>query len=115
MVNQPRKRKIMEPNKVPDLAEDSFGQRVAQKVSRVAETAGQKVDEAVGYMEKTKSQVTQSFEKVKAKGFHGLKQKTLDYIRDQPLTALALAAGAGILFAWAMNKGKSTSKDRTIG
>ena len=90
----------MEPNKVLDLGQDSLGQRVAQKVSSVAETAGRKVDAAVGYVDKAKSEVTHSLDKMKGVGFDGLKEKVVDYARREPLTALAAAAAAGILLAW---------------
>jgi hypothetical protein len=90
----------MEPNKVLDLGEDSLGQRVAQKVSSVAETAGRQVDAAVGYVDKAKSEVTQSFDRIKGEGWEGVKQKAVNYIRQEPLNALALAAAAGILLAW---------------
>jgi ElaB/YqjD/DUF883 family membrane-anchored ribosome-binding protein len=90
----------MEPNKVLDLGEDSLGQRVAQKVSSVAETAGRQVDAAVGYVDKAKSEVAQSFDRIKGEGWEGVKQKAVNYIRQEPLNALALAAAAGILLAW---------------
>jgi hypothetical protein len=58
----------MEENKVLDLGGDSLGQRVAQKISSVAETAGQKIDAAVGYVDKAKSGVAQSVDKMKGVG-----------------------------------------------
>jgi ElaB/YqjD/DUF883 family membrane-anchored ribosome-binding protein len=113
---KPKKRKrTMEPNKVLDVAEDSLGQRVAQKVSDVGETAGRKVDAAVGYVDKAKREVTQSLERIKGEGFDGLKQRALDYTRQQPLKALAMAAGAGILLAWVTNRGNRMSKGQTTG
>ena len=90
----------MEPNKVLDLGQDSLGQRAAQKVISVAETAGRKVDAAVGYVDKAKSEVTHSLDKMKGAGFDGLKDRVVDYARREPLTALAAAAAAGILLAW---------------
>jgi hypothetical protein len=105
----------MEPNKVLDLADDSIGQRVAQKVSSVAQTAGRKVDAAVGYVDKARSEATQSFDRMKGEGWDGLKQRALDYTRQQPLKALAMAAGAGIFLAWVTSRGKILSKDRTTG
>lgn len=94
----------MEPNRVLDLGEDSLGQRVAEKVSSVAETAGRKVDAAVDYVGKAKSEVTQSLNSMKGVGFGGLKEKVVDYARREPLTALAAAAAAGILLAWVSRK-----------
>jgi ElaB/YqjD/DUF883 family membrane-anchored ribosome-binding protein len=93
----------METNKVLDLGNDSLGQRVAQKVSGVAETAGQKIDAAAAYVDKAKSEVTQSVDKMGV-GCEGLKQKVVDYARREPLTALAAAAAAGILLAWITNR-----------
>ena len=103
----------MEPNKVLDLGEGSLGQRVAQKVSSVAETAAQKMDAAASYVEKAKGEVTQSFDRLKVEGFDGLKQRALEYTREQPLKALALAAAAGILLAWITNRENRTSKEQT--
>ena len=94
----------METNKVLDLGGDSLGQRVAQKISSVAENAGQKIDAAVGYVDKAKSGVVQSVDKMKGVGCEGLKQKVVDYARREPLTALATAAAAGILLAWVTNR-----------
>jgi len=99
----------MEPNKVLDLSDDSLGQRVAQKVSSVAETAGRTVDAAVGYVDKAKSEVKQSLEEMKGVGYEGLKQKVVDYARREPLTALAAAAAAGILLAWVSRRTTSSA------
>jgi hypothetical protein len=87
----------MERNEVLDLGSDSLGQRVAQKISSAAITAGQKIDVAVTYVHKGKSEVAQSVGKI---GCEGLKQKVVDYARREPLTALAAATAAGILLAW---------------
>jgi ElaB/YqjD/DUF883 family membrane-anchored ribosome-binding protein len=83
---------------------DSLGQRVAQKISSVAENAGQKIDAAVGYVDKAKSGVAQSVDRMKGAGCEGLKQKVVDYARREPLTALGTAAAAGILLAWVTNR-----------
>jgi len=68
----------MELNRVLALGENSLGQRVAQKVSSVAETAGRTVDAAVGYVDKAKSEVTHSLDKMKGVGFDGLKEKVVE-------------------------------------
>ena len=74
----------METNKVLDLGGDSLGQRVAQKISSVAETAGQKIDAAVGYVDKAKSGVAQSVDKIKGVGCEGLKQKVVTMPVENP-------------------------------
>ena len=94
----------METNQVLDLGGDSLGQRVAQKISNVAETAGQKIDAAVGYVDKAKSEVVQSVDKIKGVDYKGFQQKVVDYARREPLTALAAATAAGILLAWVTNR-----------
>jgi hypothetical protein len=64
------------------------------------------VDAAVGYMDKAKTEVTQSLDKIKGAGWKGVKEKALAYTRQEPLNALALAAAAGILVAWVAKRGK---------
>jgi ElaB/YqjD/DUF883 family membrane-anchored ribosome-binding protein len=105
----------MEPKKVLDLAEDSVGQRVAQTVSGVGAAAGRKVDAAVDYVDKAKKGITESLESMKGEGFDGLKKRAIDYTRQQPVKALAIAAGAGILLAWFTNRGNRGSNDKTTG
>ena len=105
----------MEPKTLLDMAEDSFGQHVAQKLTGVGEAAGRKVDAAVEYVDQAKKGVTESVERMKEEGFDGLKQRAFEYARKQPVKALAIAAGAGILLAWLTNRGNRRSNYETIG
>lgn len=91
---------------VLDLGEESLGQRVAQKMNTAAESTGRQVDAAVGYMDEAKSEVTQAFDSIKKEGWNGLKQRAVDYTRQEPLSALAVAAAAGILLGWVTMRGK---------
>ena len=81
----------------------------------MGEAAGRKVDAAVEYVDQAKKGVTESLERMKGEGFDDLKQRAFDYARKQPVKALAIAAGAGILLAWLTNRGNRRSNDETIG
>ena len=105
----------MEPNKVLDMAEDSLGQRVAQRLVVWARRPAERWTRLLIMWIRQRREVTQSLERIKGEGFDGLKQRALDYTRQQPLKALAIAAGAGILLAWVTNRGNRRSNGQTTG
>ena len=80
------------------------GQRMGSQVGRLAESAGAKFDSAVDYMEDTAQSVKQSFQSMTDEGWEGLKRKAIDYTRKEPLNALLLAIGAGVLVGWATRR-----------
>src|SRR6185369_1341396 len=94
----------METDKVLEMLEESFGQRVAQKVGGLGEIASHKVEEAADTVSKATMEATHSMESLMTEGLDGLRQKAIDYARRQPFRALVLAAGAGILMVWLTNR-----------
>jgi hypothetical protein len=82
------------------------GQRVGAQVGRLAETAGTKFDSAVDYMGDTAQSVKQSFQAMTDEGWEGMKRKAVDYTRKEPLNALLLAIGTGILVGWATRRAR---------
>ena len=80
------------------------GQRVGAQVGRLAETAGTKFDSTVDYMEDTANSVKQSFQAMTDEGWEGMKRRAVDYTRKEPLNALLLAIGTGILVGWATRR-----------
>src|SRR5262245_3658950 len=80
------------------------GQKVGAQVGRLAETAGAKFDSAVDYVDDAAHSVKQSFRAMTDEGWEGLKRKAVDYTRKEPLNALLLAIGTGILVGWATRR-----------
>lgn len=86
---------------------EKFGRRMADKVGGAVGAAGEKIDEALDYCDSTGQAVRESFERIREEGFQGLRQRTLEYTRKEPLTALVIAVGAGILLGWMTKRGRS--------
>lgn len=89
--------------------EETIGKRVAQKIGGSFETVGQKVGGAIDRVDAATQNVKQSVDQFRQegwKGLKGLKKRTLDYTRSEPLSALLLAIGAGIFLGWMTRKGR---------
>jgi len=80
------------------------GRRVGAQLGRMAETAGSKFDSAVDYMGQSAESVKESFQALTDEGWEGLKTRAINYTRKEPLNALLLAVGTGILVGWATRK-----------
>jgi len=85
---------------------EKFGKRVAEKVGDAMGTAGQKLDDAIEYVDSTTQTVRDSFNRIRDEGFEGLRARTLDYTRREPLTALCIAVTAGLLLGWLTKRGR---------
>jgi ElaB/YqjD/DUF883 family membrane-anchored ribosome-binding protein len=79
---------------------ERFGKRAAEKIADVAEAAGQKLDAAVDYVESTKQSAKQTLDQVRQDGWKGMKERILDYTRNEPFNALVVAAGTGLFVGW---------------
>jgi ElaB/YqjD/DUF883 family membrane-anchored ribosome-binding protein len=86
------------------LTTERAGQKVGAKVGRFAESVGNKFDSAMDRVEDSAQTVKQSFDRLSEEGLEGLKQRAIDYARQQPWNALLLALGTGILLGWATKR-----------
>jgi hypothetical protein len=82
------------------------GQKIGSHVSRLAESAGNKFDSAVDYMEDAAQSAKRSFQSMTDEGWEGMKRKAIDYTRREPMNALLLAIGAGVLVGWATRRAR---------
>jgi len=79
---------------------DQFGKRTADKIGVAVEVAGQKLDAAVDYVESTKQSAKQTLDQVRQDGWQGMKGKVMEYTRTDPVNALLVAVGSGLLLGW---------------
>jgi hypothetical protein len=79
---------------------ERLGKRAAEKIAGAAEVAGQKLDAAIDYVESTKQSAKQTLDQVCQDGWPGTKAKVMEYTRKEPLNALLIAVGAGLLLAY---------------
>ena len=79
---------------------ERFGKRAAERIAGAAEATGQKLDAAVDYVENAKQSAQQTLDQVRREGWKGMKGKIFEFTRNEPLSALVIAAGAGVFFGW---------------
>jgi len=80
------------------------GQRIGSQVGRFAESAGNKFDSAVDYMEEAAQSAKHTFQAMTDEGWEGMKRRAVEYTRKEPLNALLMAIGAGVLVGWATRR-----------
>lgn len=78
---------------------DRLGKRAAETISGAVEVAGQKLDAAVDYVGSAKNTLGHACQDG-WKGMKGLKGKVMEYTRTDPLNALLIAAGTGLVLGW---------------
>jgi hypothetical protein len=93
-------------NSATDPLAQSAGERAASQVGRLAGTASAKFDSSVDYLEETAQSFKRTYQRVSDEGWEGLKKRAVEYTRQEPLNALLMAVGAGILVGWATKRGK---------
>ncbi len=82
------------------------GQRVGAQVGDFAEKAAARFDSALDQMGEKAQSVKQSFQSLTDEGWEGMKKKAVDYTRKEPLNALLLAIGTGILVGLATRRAR---------
>ena len=85
---------------------EKFGKRVAEKVGDAVGVAGQKLDNAMEYVDSTTQTVRESFNRIRDEGIEGLRGRALSYTRREPMTALCIAVTAGLLLGWLTKRGR---------
>jgi histone H3/H4 len=83
---------------------DRIGQKTAAAVGRIARSAGEKFDLAVDRLESCAGSVKSCLDTMSEEGAEGLKRRAIDYARQEPLNALLLALGTGLLLGWATKR-----------
>jgi ElaB/YqjD/DUF883 family membrane-anchored ribosome-binding protein len=83
-----------------------FGKQMADKVSAAAHTAGEKVDATVSYAESTAHNVRDRMDQFYQEDVRDLKDRALAFTRSQPMSALLIAAGVGILVGLLTRRGR---------
>jgi len=79
---------------------ERLGRRVADKIGGAADVAGQKLDAAVDYVDNTTRAVKDTMNQIRDEGWEGMKRRTLDYTRNEPLYALLIAVSTGMVLGW---------------
>jgi ElaB/YqjD/DUF883 family membrane-anchored ribosome-binding protein len=85
--------------RVADEAE-RLGKRVASKVGGAVDVAGQQLDRAVDYVDSATQNMRDSLGRIRDEGWRGVCDRTLEYTRKEPMNALLVAVGAGLLLGW---------------
>jgi hypothetical protein len=80
------------------------GRKSGAKVARIVESAGAKLDLAVDRIESCAENVKFALDKISEEGVQGLKKRAIDYARKEPLNALLLAMGSGVLLGRATKR-----------
>jgi ElaB/YqjD/DUF883 family membrane-anchored ribosome-binding protein len=79
---------------------ERLGRRVADKIGGAAGVAGEKLDAAVDYVDNTTKVVKDTMNQIRDEGWEGMKKRTLEYTRNEPLYALLIAVSTGMMLGW---------------
>jgi ElaB/YqjD/DUF883 family membrane-anchored ribosome-binding protein len=77
-----------------------LGKRAAEDIGSAVDAAGQKLDAAVDYLATTKQSAQRTLARVRQDGWKGTKARVMEYTRSEPVTALLIAVGAGLVLGW---------------
>ena len=89
------------------LREERIGHQTAEAIGSAANVAGDRVDAMIDYVCDKTQKAEQSLRKVSEEGWDGVKRRTADLARKQPLTSMLLAIGSGLLVGILLGKGRS--------
>ena len=89
------------------LKDERIGRQTAEAIGSAASTVGAKVDSAIDFVCDKTQRAEESIRKVSKEGWDGVKHRTSDYARKQPLTSLLLAIGTGLLVGIAIGRGRA--------
>ncbi|MGH7322791.1 MAG: hypothetical protein ACRELA_24655 [Candidatus Rokuibacteriota bacterium] len=72
----------------------------------MVDTARQGVEQASGYLQSAMEQTRDKVTQYRDQGFEKVKDDVVSYTRQQPVTALLIAAGAGLMLGWLTAMGR---------
>lgn len=98
-------------------SEQPIGEWAASQARGAADTARQGVEQAAGYVQdamgQTREYVQGALEQARGKvaqyrdgGFEKVKDDMVSYTREQPVAALLIAAGVGLMLGWLTAMGR---------
>ena len=87
-----------------DNETSGVGKRAAENIGSVVNVAGQKLDAVVDYVESTKQSVQEALGRVRQDGWKGTKERVMEFTRREPVNALLLAVGTGLVLGWLTKK-----------
>ncbi len=85
---------------------ERFGKRAAENMGNAVDVARQKLDAAVDYVESTKQGVQHTMDRVRQDGWKGMRERVREYIRTEPVNALLIAVGTGLVLGWLTKKAR---------
>ena len=81
-----------------------LGKRAAESIGSAIDMAGQKLDAAVDYVASTKQSAQRTLDRVRQDGWKGMRERVREYIRTEPVNALLIAVGTGLVLGWLTKK-----------
>lgn len=79
---------------------NGLGKRAAANIGSAVDAAGQKLDAAVDYVATTKQSAQRSLDRLREDGWKGTQARVMEYTRSEPITALLIAVGTGLVLGW---------------
>jgi ElaB/YqjD/DUF883 family membrane-anchored ribosome-binding protein len=96
-------------------AGERLAERVAERIGSTAANAGQRLDAAVDYLERTTQSLKTAFNFMGDEEWERVKNRTLDYARQEPLKALVIAVSTGFLLGRLTKGGARRSSSELRG
>jgi len=96
-------------------AGERLAMRVADRIGSTAANVGQRLDASVDYLEKATQSLKTAFNFMGDEEWERVKNRALDYTRQEPLKALGIAVGAGFLLGRLTKGGARRSSSELRG
>jgi ElaB/YqjD/DUF883 family membrane-anchored ribosome-binding protein len=79
---------------------EEAGTSVAREGQKLADRAREGVEQATGYVKEAMERTRDKVAEYRDNGVDRVKEDIVSYTREQPVTALVIAAAAGIVIGW---------------
>jgi ElaB/YqjD/DUF883 family membrane-anchored ribosome-binding protein len=95
-------------------AGERLAMRVADRIGSTAANVGQRLDAAVDYLERTTESLRTAFNFMGDEEWERVKNRALDYTRQEPLKALVIAVSTGFVLG-RLTKGGARRSSGELG